>query len=68
VEIAITPYHASAPPSTICSARDSCCCGALLQPVFLVETLLDRGAESDMVEAEAEAEAAIERLAAAPSR
>ena len=51
-----------APPSTICSARDSCWLGSAATGV-LVETLLDRGADDDV----AEAEAAIERLAAAPA-
>ena len=62
-EIAMRPYRSCAPPSTICSARDSCCRGAFLRPAVLVETLLDRGADADV----AEAEAAIERLAAAPA-
>ena len=43
--------------STICSARDGCCCGPAATGV-LVETLLDRGAEGDV----AEAEAAIEQI------
>ena len=33
-EIAMRPYRSCAPPSTICSARDGCCCGALLRRVF----------------------------------
>jgi hypothetical protein len=52
-----------APPSTISSARDSCWSGVCLRRGVLVETLLDRGADGDV----AEAEAAIERLAAAPT-
>ena len=59
----MAPYRSCAPPSTICSARDSCWRGAFRRRVFWSETLLDRGAESDV----AEAEAAIERLAAAPA-
>jgi hypothetical protein len=43
--------------------RDGCWCGAVLRRVFWQETLLDRGAESDVTEAEA----AIGRLAAAPA-
>ena len=34
VEIAMTPYRSCAPPSTICSARDSCWGGAFLRRVF----------------------------------
>ena len=30
----MTPYRSCAPPSTICSARDGCCCGAFLRRVF----------------------------------
>ncbi len=59
----MAPYRSCAPPSTICSARDSCWRGAFLRRGVLVETLLDRGADGDV----AEAEAAIERLAAAPA-
>ena len=59
----MTPYRSCAPPSTICSARDSCWRGAIPATGVLVETLLDRGADADV----AEAEAAIERLAAAPA-
>jgi hypothetical protein len=56
----MTPYRSCAPPSTIWSARDSCCNGAFQRPVFWWRHL-DRGADGDV----AEAEAAIERLAAA---
>ena len=59
----MTPYRSCAPPSTICSARDSCWLWSILATGVLVETLLDRSAENDV----AEAEAAIERLAAAPA-
>ena len=34
VEIAMAPYRSCAPPSTICSARDSCWRGAFRRPVF----------------------------------
>ena len=34
VEIAMTPYRSCAPPSTICSARDSCWRGAFQRRVF----------------------------------
>ena len=60
---AMTLYRSCAPPSTICSARDSSAWGISATGV-LVETLLDRGAEGDV----AEAEAAIERLADRASR
>ena len=57
------PYLKCVQPSTICSDA-----GQLLVCIpatgFLVETLLERGAGGDV----AEAEAAIDRLAAAPSR
>jgi hypothetical protein len=56
------PHRLCAPPSTICSARDSWS-GAFQRPVFWWRTLLERGTEADA----AEAEAAIERLAAAPA-
>ena len=63
VEIAMTPYRSCAPPSTICSAQGQLLAWGIPATGVLVETLLDRGAESDV----AEAEAAIERLAAAPA-
>jgi hypothetical protein len=53
-------YRSCAPPLTICSARDSCWGGAFRRRV---ETLLDRASDGDV----AEAEAAIDRLAAAPA-
>ena len=34
VEIAMAPFRLCAPPPTICSARDGCCCGAFLRRVF----------------------------------
>ncbi len=63
VEIAMTPYRSCAPPSTICSARDSCWCGAFQRRVFWWRHCSIAGPTSDV----AEAEAAIERLAAAPA-
>ena len=63
VEIAMRPYRSCAPPSTIWSARDNCWSWGVPATGVLVETLLDRGADGDVVEAEA----AIERLAAAPA-
>ena len=56
-------YRSCAPPSTICSARDILQMWGVPATGVLVETLLDRGADCDV----AEAEAAIERLAAAPA-
>ena len=53
VEIAITPYRSCAPPSTTCSARDSCWQWGIPATGVLVETLLDRGADGDVAEAEA---------------
>ena len=61
VAIAMRRYRPCVPPPTICSARDGCWRGEFLRRRS-VETLLDRGTESDV----AEAEAAIERLATAP--
>ena len=57
------PYRSCAPPSTICSARDNCWRRRIPATGVLVETLLDRGADGDV----AEAQAAIDRLAAAPA-
>ena len=62
-EITTRPSRSCAPPSTICSARDSCCALGVPTTGVLVQTLLDRGTDADV----AEAEAAIERLAAAPA-
>ena len=45
------------------AVRQFCWRGAFLRPGFVVETLLDRAAESDV----AEAEAAVERLAPSPT-
>jgi hypothetical protein len=56
-------YRSSAPPSTIWSVRDSCWRGAFQQRVFWWRHCSKRGADDDV----AEAEAAIERLAAAPT-
>src|SRR6476619_5333598 len=56
----MTPYRSSAPPPTISSGRDSCCCGAFLRRVFWWRHCWIAG-PIDV----AEAEAAIERLAAA---
>ena len=63
MEIATTPYRSCAPPSTICSARDSCWRGAFQRRVFWWRHCSIAGPTSDV----AEAEAAIERLAAAPA-
>ena len=63
VEIAMTPSRSCTPPSTICSARDRLLLWGTAATGVLVETLLDRGAEGDV----AEAEAAIDRLADAPA-
>ena len=52
METATTPYRSCAPPSTIWSVRDSCWRGAFQQRVFMVETLLERGADDDVAEAE----------------
>ena len=57
----MAPYRSCAPLSTISSARDELRVWGPAAMGVLVDTLLDRGAESDV----AEAEAAIERLAAA---
>ena len=62
-EIATAPYRSCAPPSTICSAQGQLLAWGIPATGVLVETLLDRGADGDV----AEAEAAIERLAAAPA-
>ncbi len=59
----MTPYRSCAPPSTTCSARDVCLRGALLRRVFWWRHCSIEGADGDV----AEAEAAIERLAAAPA-
>ena len=59
--IAMTPYRSCAPPSTSCPEGRLLAWGVPATGV-LVETLLERGADGDVVEAEA----AIERLAAAP--
>ena len=56
------PYRSCAPPSTICSARDNCWRGAFLRRVFWWRHC-SIAADGDV----AEAEAAIERLAAAPA-
>jgi hypothetical protein len=61
VEIAMRQYRSCARPSTICSAKGQLLGWGVPATGVLVETLLDRGAEGDV----AEAEAAIERLAAA---
>ena len=63
VEIAMTPYRSCAPPPTICSAGDSCCSGAFQRRVFWWRHCSIAAADGDV----AEAEAAIERLAAAPA-
>ena len=42
-----------APPSTISPARDNCCFGGIPATGVLVETLLDRGADGDLKEAQA---------------
>ena len=56
-------YRSCSPPSTNWFARDNCLSWGIPATGVLVETLLDRGAEGDV----AEAEVAIERLAAAPA-
>ena len=63
MEITVPPYRECAPPSTICSARDGCWGWGVPATGVLVETLLERGADGDV----AEAEAAIIRLADAPA-
>ena len=63
MEIATRPYRSCEQPSTIWSARGSCCSGVFRRRVVWCETLLDRGTDDDL----REAEAAIERLAAAPA-
>ena len=63
MEIAMRRYRSCAPLSTISSARDELRVWGPAAMGVLVETLLDRGAEGDVTEAEA----AIERLAAAPA-
>ena len=60
---ATVPYPKCAQRSTICSDQDISGLGVPATGV-LVETLLDRGSDGDVVEAEA----AIDRLAAAPGR
>jgi len=62
VEIAMTPYRSCAPPPTIWSARDGCCCGDSCDGCFGGDTARSR-AEVDVDEVQA----AIERLAAAPT-
>ena len=59
----LRPSRSCAPPPTICSARGLLLGWGVAATGVLVETRLDRGAGGDV----AEAEAAIERLAAAPS-
>ena len=56
-------YRRCAPPSTNCSATGQLLAWGLPATGVLVETLLERGADADV----AEAEAAIDRLAAAPA-
>ena len=63
VETAMGPFRSCGPPSTICSARDSCWRGGFQRRVFWWRHLLDRASDDDV----AEAEAAIERLASAPA-
>ncbi len=62
VEIAMVRFRSCGLPSTICSARDGCFPWGIQETGVLVETLLDRGTDADV----AEAEAAIQRLATAP--
>ena len=57
------PYRSCAPPPTICSASGRLLVWGIPATGVLVETLLDRGRMTDV----AEAEAAIDRLAAAPA-
>ena len=61
--IATRRYRRCAPPSTIWPNRGQLLSWGIMTTGVLVETLLDRGTERDV----AEAEAAIERLAAAPA-
>src|SRR5712672_4077881 len=56
-------YRSCAPPSTICSAEGRVLLWGVPATGVLVETLLNRGADGDVTEAED----AIERLAAAPT-
>ena len=56
-------YRSCVPSSTTCSATDRCWRGAFLRRVFWWRHCVDRGTDADV----AEAEAAIERLAAAPA-
>ena len=63
VEIAMTPYRSCAPPSTICSARDSCCCGAFPRRVFWWRHCSIAGRPLTLPRPKA----AIERLATAPA-
>ena len=63
MEIATRRYRSCAQPSTNWFARDNCSSWGIPATGVLVETLLGRGAEGDV----AEAEVAIERLAAAPA-
>ncbi len=57
------PYSSCAPPPTICFATGQLPAWGTPATGVLVETLLDRGTDADVVEAEA----AMERLAAAPA-
>ena len=63
VEITIARYRSCAPPSNMRSAQGQLLGWGIVATGVLVETLLDRGADGDV----AEAEAAIDRLAAAPA-
>ncbi len=51
MEIATTLYRSCAPPPTTWPAGDSCCSGGIPATGVLVETLLDRAAHGDVVEA-----------------
>ena len=57
------PYRSCMPPSTICFGEGQLAAWGTPATGVLVETLLDRGTDGDV----AEAEAAIERLASAPA-